>query len=317
MIQKLIKKSNFHILDDELKGIVFMLGASFLFATTGMCARILRDDIGPIQSVFFRNLIGFIGVGISLYYYKPTSALGNKLGLLFFRGVIGTLALYAFFYGVNHIGLGVATTYQQTYPIFLAVMSFYIFKEKLNKLEWTGVLIGFIGVGLVFLPQLLVADLNPRSHLIGISNAILTGMAYLSIRGLRDYYDTRVIVLVFMLCGIILPLFSVLGDHLFPQSSLDFLFESFKMPKLPNYPWIILMGIAALGGQICLTKAFLFSKTGLVGAIGYSNIVFAVTLGLIIGDALPQWNVLVGILVIILSGLLISGVFSGKYRRDL
>ncbi|HMP30461.1 MAG TPA: DMT family transporter, partial [Saprospiraceae bacterium] len=196
MIKKFTSAFVAKIHQSERTGIYYMLGASFLFALTGLCVRLLKGDIGPIQSVFFRNVIGFFYIAFSLYITKPVIKGGNKLLLLIFRGIIGTLALYAFFYGVTHIGLGVATTYQQTYPIFLAVLSVILFKEHLLKLEWLGVFIGFIGVAIVFLPQLLAADLNPRSHIIGLSNAIMTGLAYLSIRGLKDDYDVRVIVLV-------------------------------------------------------------------------------------------------------------------------
>jgi drug/metabolite transporter (DMT)-like permease len=319
--QVVIKRISLSIISkihqSELTGIYYMLEASFLFALTGLCVRVLKEDIGPIQSVFFRNSIGFIYIAISLYISKPTIVGGNKLLLLVFRGIIGTLALYSFFYGVTHIGLGVATTYQQTYPIFLAVMSVYIFHENLSKTEWLGVFIGFLGVAIVFLPQLLVADLNPKSHIIGLSNAIMTGLAYLSIRGLKDDYDVRVIVLVFMICGIILPLLSMMGKPFFPSERLDFIFEGFVLPKSHNYFWILLMGFAALGGQICLTKAFLFNKTGLVGAIGYSNILFAVTFGWLIGDPNPKSNVIFGIVIIIISGLLISGVFSKMNYKSL
>jgi drug/metabolite transporter (DMT)-like permease len=312
MITKIHSSFRSRFNESESKGIYFMLGASFLFAFTGLCVRALKGEIGPIQSVFFRNAIGFIYIAWSLFLRKPQKSTDNNIPLLVFRGVIGTFALYAFFYGVTHIGLGVATTYQQTYPIFLAVMSYFVFHEKLDKLEWAGVFIGFGGVALVFLPQLLKADIEPLSHIIGLSNSLMTGLAYLSIRGLKDKYDVRVIVFVFMICGIIMPMLSLFGAQMFPGHNADFIFENFVMPQSKHIIWIVLMGIAALGGQIFLTKAFLYNKTGLVGATGYSNIIFAVTFGLIIGDSLPKAHVLAGIGVIIFSGILISGVFTKK-----
>lgn len=316
MIRKIHSSVKSRFNESESKGIYFMLGASFLFAFTGLCVRALHGEIGPIQSVFFRNAIGLIYITWSLFVRSPQKSTENNISLLVFRGVIGTFALYAFFYGVTHIGLGVATTYQQTYPIFLAVMSYFVFHEKLEKPEWVGVFIGFGGVALVFLPQLISTEIQPLSHIIGLSNSLMTGLAYLSIRGLKDKYDVRVIVLVFMICGVIMPLLSLLGAKIFPNHSIDFLFENFVLPRREHIHWIILMGFAALGGQICLTKAFLHNKTGLVGATGYSNIIFAVTFGLIIGDPLPKFHVLAGIGIIIFSGILISGVFTKKLNKS-
>jgi drug/metabolite transporter (DMT)-like permease len=43
-----------------------------------------------------------------------------------------------------------------------------------------------------------------------------------------------------------------------------------------------------------------------VSAIGYSNIVFSLIFGLILGDAFPDWLSFIGILCIISSGIIIS-----------
>jgi len=69
---------------------------------------------------------------------------------------------------------------------------------------------------------------------------------------------------------------------------------------------ILLLGIAALFGQIYLTKAFSFQKTGVIGAVGYSNIVFSIIFGILLGDSFPGVLSLIGIVMIIACGILIS-----------
>jgi len=55
-----------------------------------------------------------------------------------------------------------------------------------------------------------------------------------------------------------------------------------------------------------MTKAYELTKAGIVGTISYSNIVFAVIIGVMLGDPIPDiWTVL-GILLVILSGLLVA-----------
>ncbi len=59
-----------------------------------------------------------------------------------------------------------------------------------------------------------------------------------------------------------------------------------------------------------MTKAYELTKAGIVGTISYSNIVFAVVIGVMLGDPIPDiWTVL-GIILVILSGLLVA--FSKK-----
>lgn len=286
-----------------------MLIASFSFALTGACARYLRDDINPIQLVLFRNLFGVGFILFSIWNRIPTQV-GGKLSLLIFRGIIGTLALYSFFYGVSKIGLAVAITYQQSYPIFLAMMVAWFYHEKLKKVEWAAIAIGFFGICLIFLPSINTSSLSVQSHIIGVSNAVMTGLAYLSIRGLSGYYDHRVIVLSFMLSGIVLPLISLSLGYVIDVEALKFIIDTFDPVSWNHLVPILILGLAALVGQIFLTKAFSYQKTGIIAVIGYSNIVFSIIFGVILGDGLPDAVSIIGIFLIILCGVLVS--FSKK-----
>jgi len=253
-------------LSGQNKGIFFMLIASFSFALTGACARHLRDDINPIELVLFRNLIG---VGFILYSIKTTPVVqrGGKIWLLIFRGVIGTLALYTFFYGISNIGLAISITYQQSYPVFLALAAAWYFGEKLKFSEWVAIIFGFAGICFIFLPSVDTSGLSLKHHVTGIANAMMTGMAYLSIRGLSEIYDQRSIILSFMLSGIVMPVLSLTAGNFISTDHFDFLVERFDIPQINHYPVILLLGIAALIGQIYLTKAFSFQKTGVIGAV--------------------------------------------------
>jgi len=287
------------------RSILCMLIASFCFALTGACARYLRNDINPIELVLFRNIIGVIFI---LYSMRKTPVIqtGGKLYLLIFRGVIGTMALYTFFYGISKIGLAIAITYQQSYPVFLSVMAMWFFREKLKNIEWLAVFTGFVGICLIFIPSVDASILSVKHHFIGVSNAIMTGMAYLSIRGLSEIYDQRSIILSFMLSGIILPLVSLSIGSFWTIEGLDFMINQFDAISYSQAPAILLLGVAALFGQIYLTKAFSYQKTGIIAAVGYSNIVFSIIFGTILGDAFPNLLSLMGIGLIIACGVMVS-----------
>ena len=283
-----------------------MLIAAFSFALTGACSRFLRHDMGPIQLVFFRNLIGLPFIVFALWRNPPHQEVGGKMGLLIFRGLIGTMSLYALFYSITKIGLAVATTYQQSYPVFLSVMAYFVFGERLKAKEWAAVLMGFAGICLIFFPQIDDGALSLKSNVIGFFNAVLTGSAYLSIRGLKAYYDTRTIVLSFMLCGLLMPVISMSVGHFWHDAHYDFMVEKWQEPLVEHFPIILLLGFAALFGQIFLTKAFSYEKTGIIAAVGYSNIVFSVFFGMLLSDAVPSAVTWAGILLVILCGVIIA-----------
>lgn len=282
-----------------------MLIASFCFSLVGACTRILGKDINTIELVFFRNLIGVVFILFSVFQ-KPLVQVGGKPFLLVFRGVIGTIALYTFFYSISKIGLAEAITYQQTYPIFIAVLSFLVLGERLIAKEWGAIFLGFGGICLIFLPQISAGSLSVKSHTIGIVNALLTALAYLSIRELSKIYDRRSIVLSFMLSGILLPIISLWIGNYYVIPELDFMIGTFVMPAGFQWFWIVVLGIAALIGQIFLTRAFTFGKAGPISAVGFSNIVFSVFFGILLGDPAIGFLSIIGIALVITSGILIS-----------
>ncbi len=55
-----------------------------------------------------------------------------------------------------------------------------------------------------------------------------------------------------------------------------------------------------------MTKSYSLAKAGIVGTISYSNIAFSIILGLFIGDAFPSFIVLLGIILIVISGIMVS-----------
>lgn len=297
------------------KGVFLMLAATFFFAVVGACARYLRDDFTSVQMVFFRNLIGIVFIIYSLIK-RPSQRQGGKPFLLIFRGVAGTLALYAFFYSIANIGLAEAITYQQTYPVFLALFSLVLLGERLYKIEWLAMSIGFGGVILIFGTGVSIERGSVVSHCIGLLNAVLTALAYFSVKGLSKYYDTRTIVLSFMSAGVILPMISMWVGESYRFEGSQFLVGKFHMPSGTQWLWLSLLGLSALIGQIFMTKSFYHDRGGILGIVGYSNIVFSVFFGVLLGDPFPEFLSCLGILLIVLAGAIIATQKSRKSDKS-
>jgi len=281
-----------------------MLGAAFFFALTSAISKWLGKEFHIVQLVFFRNIVGVVFIISSIWRRPFEQKAGGKMGLLIFRGVVGTLSLYLLFYAIQKLGLGRASTYQYTYPIFLALLSWLLIGETLNLREWGAIFVGFAGILFVFRPDL---SMSWRDNTLGIGNAILTAISYLSIRQLGMVYDTRAIILSFMLSGIVMPIISMLVGTYYPQEGLDFLIGTFSWPHtLEQWLGFLAIGLTALLGQRLLTQSFTYDKAGRVAAVGYSNILFSAILGFLMGEALPSFTMLVGMILIVGGGILVS-----------
>jgi len=288
--------------DQVNKGIRYMLFASLLFAFMGAAAKELSDSMSSVEVVFFRNVFGVLLILISIYK-SPLNQLGGKFWLLVFRGVAGFVALLFFFYNISKIPLGEAMTFSKTSTIFTAILAYMFLKEKLGFKGWIGVFIGFIGI--IFITEFDGSSLEKTDYL-GILSGVGAALAYTSVRELRKFYDSRAIVLSFMTIGTIGPIILMIIGSFYTNPHLDFMLGTFTMPKSSDWLYIILLGIFATFAQIYMTKAYSFAKAGIIGTISYSDIAFSIILGLILGDSFPSILIIFGILLIVLSGLLVS-----------
>lgn len=280
-----------------------MLLASLSFAVMGGFAKVVSQVLPPVEVTFFRNIFGVILVGIAIYKV-PLKQTGGKPFLLLFRGSMGFAALLAYFYIMAHIPLGEAVTYNKTSPIFVAIFAYLFLHEKLHKNALLAIVIGFIGIVLVAQPQ---GGSFDKYDILGIFSGIGAALAYTSIRELRNYYDTRAIVMSFMGVGTVAPLFLMLvTPYVHVSKEFDWMFAAFVMPQGAEWGYVTAVGIFATISQLLMTKAYELTKAGIVGTISYSNIVFAVIIGVMLGDPIPDFWTVLGIILVILSGLLVA-----------
>lgn len=284
------------------QGVYFMLISAICLSLMSAFAKILALHLPTIEIVFFRNFIGIIL--ISLTFLKiPLKQSGGKPLLLFFRATIGLIAMLSFFYNIANITLTDAVTYSKMSPIFTAIFALWFLKEKIGIKGWIAIFIGFIGMLMVMQPNGFELE---KAHIFGILNAVCAALAFTSIRELRKYYDTRMIVLSFMGIGTIIPAISMLISPYYQSDIFSFISGEFIMPRSVDWLYIGGIGITASLGQVYMTKAYGATKAGIVGAAGYSVIIFSLIIGMILGDSLPNLFGFLGITFIILGGILIA-----------
>ncbi|QOQ88119.1 DMT family transporter [Campylobacter corcagiensis] len=281
-----------------------MTVASLFFAITGACAKaVSAGGMSSVEVSFFRNVVG-LGIVVFGIYKYGTNNKGGQPVMLFLRGFIGTISMLAFFYNIATIGLAEAFTFAKTAPMFLAFFGVIFFGEKIGFKAWFGIFLGFFGILLIMQPNLGFKI----SHAMGLINGVLAAFAYLSVHELRKSYDTKTIVLSFMLSGTLIPVFCmVVAEFVNTPAFFDFMFAKFIMPSGISWLWIVLMGVSGLVFQSYMTKAYAASKhAGTVAAIGYTDIIFSMIIGFFMGDNLPNLLAFLGIIIVIISGVIVA-----------
>ena len=284
------------------RGVLYMLFASLLFAVMGAFAKLASAHMPSVEVVFFRNVFGVVLIGYAVVK-SPMAHRGGRPFLLFFRGFMGFSALLAFFYNIAHIPLGDAMTFSKTSPIFTALFAWLFLKERLNASAWMAVFVGFVGIVLITKPTGLMLS---KTDWLGIFSGVGAALAYTSVRELKQYYDTRAIVLSFMTVGTVGPLLLMLLTPYLPAEHFDFMTGTFVWPWGAVWLDVAAMGVFATLAQVYMTKAYGETKAGIVGAVSYANIVFSIGIGLLLGDAMPDLLTSFGIILIIFSGIAVA-----------
>ncbi|HIP30302.1 MAG TPA: EamA family transporter, partial [Sulfurospirillum arcachonense] len=163
-----------------------MLFASFCFAFMGAFAKELSTSMPSLEVVFFRNIVGTVLIAVA-FLKIPVKQVGGKPFLLFFRGLMGFMALVAFFYNIAHISLADAMTFSRTSPMFTALLAFWFLKEKIGTREILALIVGFIGIIFIMKPDGLQLELT---DILGLLSGVGAALAYTSVKELKKYYDT-------------------------------------------------------------------------------------------------------------------------------
>ena len=300
------------IKDPRYKGIAFMLLAALGFSIMGGAAKSLKESFGAGQLVLYRNAIGLLFLVPGLMINPPVQK-GGKFLRLAFRGLMGTIALYTLLYCILHLPLGTAMSYNLTSALFIAIFSYFLFGEYHGRKVVLAVVLGFIGMLLIYKP---VMHFPWYYHATGLLSGIVSAIAYLTLGRLAGYYDPRVIVMSFLVSGFVIPLVSMTIHYITGVPADGLFIIAFRLPQGIEWMSILLMGLAALFGQYFVTRAYGSDKAGIVSVFGYSNIIYSVFIGMLVGDAFPDLMSWAGITCIILSGVIISLVKKSQLPDD-
>ena len=270
--------------------------------------KIANKTFQPITIVFLRLLFSVILLTLYLILAKGFMKI-RKGDLRLFL----TLALFEPFlyflgesFGLTYVSATVCSVMISIIPVFATIGAWLIFKEKMRKINYAGIVLSFIGV-LVFL---LNTEGSISYNLKGLALllfAVLSAVGYnLILSRLVGRYTPVYIVNVQNVIGatLFLPLFMIVDFK-------SFIHQSYT-PEL-FLPVLALAAFASSGAFVLF--AYSVSKIGILKANAFTNFIplfTALFSFILIGDRLTFQNILGMFLVI--AGILMAQV-NGRIKR--
>ncbi len=278
-----------------LSFIILLWGSSFTILKLGL------EEISPINLAFLRFLLA-LPFFIAITYFQDKKNFDMKIfqdwKILIFLGLTGITSYHTF----QNLGLRFTTASNSSLiisanPIFIALLSYFYLKEKMNLKRVSGIILAFFGILLIIGPYGLV--FNPIG-VIGDLLSLCAGLswAFYSIFGktMLPKYGAQRITMFSMIFGtlFLFPILIVSEEPMLPTSIwlwFSLLFLSLLCSGLAYFLWYkVLEEVPATEAGVSLfflpIVSVLFARLILLEAMTKFFVIgaFLVILGVIITE---------------------------------
>ncbi|MDG5975714.1 transporter [Hydrogenophaga taeniospiralis CCUG 15921] len=275
---------------------LWMLLASLLFATMGVCIKFASVHFNSFEIVCYRGMVGVVFL-IGLTRLRGVSLRTQVPMMHVWRSVVGVISLTAWFYAIATLPLATAMTLNYMSSVWIATFLLggaLLMQGRNAPIKQQGplflaVLAGFGGVAMMLRPTL--AQDQVLGALVGLLSGIFAAFAYLQVTALSRLGEPESRTVFYFSIGAVLA------------GALGMVFTGVSAWHWPSALWLLPIGLLAVLGQLCMTRAYASGATLVVANLQYSGIVFAGLYSLtVFGDRLPLIGWL-GMGLIIVSGI--------------
>ena len=283
--------------------ILWMVLASFFFATMGVCIKFAAEHFNTAEIIFYRGIISML----LLWLLARTQGIGLRTTyplMHAWRSLVGVVSMGAWFYAISKLPLATAMTLNYMSSLWIAAFmvggALMVWRPSpatprpaLHMPVIASVLVGFAGVVLMMRPSINAEQ--GLAGIVGLMSGMLSALAYMQVVALSRLGEPEQRVVFYFSVGSAVAG----GAAMLLMGISDF----------PGWPalWLIPVGLFATGGQLCMTRAYANATTRrgtmVVANLQYSGIAFAGAYSvLVFGDVIPPLGWL-GMALIIGSGI--------------
>lgn len=158
-----------------VNGLIYIIISSISFGIIPLLAKLAYNQgVDTFSVLTLRFIFASIFLLIYLLYKKISLKLNVKQVLLIillgFIGYSGTVVCS--FVAYNYISVGLVTMILYLYPAIVTVLSFFIYKEKLQSKKIISLMMSLIGI------LLLIGGVNTRLNPLGVFYSLLASICY-------------------------------------------------------------------------------------------------------------------------------------------
>ncbi len=270
------------------RGSIAMFAGMFLFTINDTLVKLTVEHLPTSQVMVLRGIFSIVIVGalvITICGFRSLTALMDKPVMA--RSVFETITALCYITALAHMGLAEMLSLMQTTPLMLTALSLPVLGIAVGWRNWMAVVVGFVGVLAIVQPT--PAGFNSMA-LVALGAAFAVTLRDLTTRRIHTGIHSLVITLsasVFVFAvGLVLALF-----------------ETWVMPTLTEWLYLLAAAVMLSVGNLCVILAFRGTDIAIVGSFRYTVVLWSIILSALVWNVLPNTLALAGAALIVLSGV--------------
>ncbi len=292
-----------------LTGALWALFATVGFTAVDVIVKFLSSDYPHYQLTFLRTVVAM--VVLMLVIVPLTGARiqfrTTRLKQHLLRGLCVVFANLCFFLALAAMPLAEAVAIFFVSPFLIALFSIVFLGEQVGPRRWAAIAVGLLGVLIVLRPG---SDAFQIAALLPIGAAAGYGMLHIYTRHMGD--TENAVTLTFFTQAVMMVVAAVAGVAFgfgqfdqFDHPSLSFLFRAWAWPAPFDAMLIVGLGLSIAVSGFAISEAYSKSEPAFIAPFEYIALPLSVLWGIIVFDEWPDRWALVGILLILISGMVL------------
>jgi len=268
----------------------------------------IYNFVSLYEVYLIRTVISFVLILIFLILTKKPIVFKSQYPLLtFFRVILFFFGFSSFYISLTVLPLGTATALFFVTPFLITIFAHFFLKEEIGLRRWSAVIIGFVGVYITLNPDF--SNFNYLS-LLPILCAFCYSLSMIIIKKTSDKDSVYTQTFTFYIGAIILSIifYFVIGDGQYNTSvhpASQFIFREWFVDFNSNILLMAATGVTATLAFLFLFTAYSIASPAVVSPFEYSILFWSPLVGWLYFDEIPSSNTVIGILIIISSGVYI------------
>ena len=290
------------------RGIILILIAMMVFSVQDGIMKHIFNFVSLYEVYLIRTLVSF---GLILTFLKLKNkkiVFKTQYPLLTFcRVVLFFFGFSSFYISLTILPLGFATALFFVTPFLITVFAHFLLKEEIGIRRWSAVIIGFIGVYITLNPDF--SNFNYLS-LLPIFCAFCYSLSMIIIKKTSDKDSVYTQTFTFYFGAIIFSIvfYFIIGDGQFNTSehpASQFIFREWFVDLKSSILFMMITGLTATIAFLFLFTAYHIASPSIISPFEYSILIWSPLIGWIYFNEVPSINTIIGILIIVSSGIYI------------